>query len=229
GDRSRYPRAVGRGPGCRARHRLARQHGSRATPRSGPPPQRRGSPRAPGSLGRHHPGDPAGHRRNRRGQNQRRRPHPLRTRPGHRSGLPAMIPPDEEWQLDTRRLGRRVFVFRTLDSTNNLVLRWAEQGAEEGLAVLADEQTAGRGQHGRSWQSLPGAGVLLSLLVQSPGDRPAVLTAWAAAGVCRLIRTLLGVRPRLEWPNDVLLAGHKVCGILTERVVRGSASSAVVG
>jgi BirA family biotin operon repressor/biotin-[acetyl-CoA-carboxylase] ligase len=170
-----------------------------------------------------------------------------------------MIPPDEEWQLDTRRLGRRVFFYHTLDSTNNLVLRWAEQGAEEGLAVLAGEQTAGRGQHGRSWQSLPGAGVLLSLLVQSAGDRPAILTAWAAAGVCRLIRSLVGrsgfpagpelpiaetagpgqgerkeesgwkTEPTIKWPNDVLLAGHKVCGILTERVVRGSSSFAVVG
>jgi BirA family biotin operon repressor/biotin-[acetyl-CoA-carboxylase] ligase len=140
-----------------------------------------------------------------------------------------MIPPDEEWQLDTRRLGRRVFVYRTLESTNTLLLRWAEEGAEEGVAVLADEQTAGRGQHGRSWQSLPGAGVLLSLLVQPPGDRPAILTAWAAVGVCRVIRTLLGASPRLEWPNDVLLDGRKVCGILTERVVRGSPSFAVVG
>src|SRR5262245_36246790 len=88
----------------------------------------------------------------------------------------------EEWQLDTRRLGRRVLVFDQLDSTNTFAASLAEAGVPEGIGVLAEEQTAGRGQHGRSWLAGRGDGVLLSLLLYPPPAlrRPAVLTAWAA-------------------------------------------------
>jgi BirA family biotin operon repressor/biotin-[acetyl-CoA-carboxylase] ligase len=129
-----------------------------------------------------------------------------------------MTPPREEWSLDTRRLGRRVLVFDRLDSTNNLAATLANDPANDGLAILADEQTAGRGQHGRTWLAAPGQSVLLSLLVAPPPElcRPAVLTAWAAVAVCATIEQTIGQPPRIKWPNDVLLNGRKVCGILIE-------------
>ncbi len=129
-----------------------------------------------------------------------------------------MIQPRHEWSLDTRRLGRRVLVFDRLDSTNNLTLQLADDPANDGLAILADEQTAGRGQHGRTWLAAPGQSVLLSLLVFPPPQlcRPAVLTAWATVAVCAAIREIIGRPTRIKWPNDVLLNGRKVCGILIE-------------
>lgn len=145
-----------------------------------------------------------------------------------------MIPPHEEWSLDTRRLGRRVLVFDRLDSTNNLAASLADDTANAGLAILADEQTAGRGQYGRTWLAAPRQSVLLSLLVSPPPElcRPVVLTAWAAVAVGTTIQQTLGQPTRIKWPNDVLLCAGKVCGILIESANphRGSAvRSFVVG
>ncbi|MHB1422789.1 MAG: biotin--[acetyl-CoA-carboxylase] ligase [Gemmataceae bacterium] len=135
-----------------------------------------------------------------------------------------MNSPRQEWSLDTRRLGRRVLVFDRLDSTNNLAARLACDPANDGLAILADEQSAGRGQHGRNWLAAPGQSVLLSLLVAPPPDlcRPAVLTAWAAVAVCSTIHQIIGFSARIKWPNDVLLNDRKICGILIESAAGSS-------
>jgi BirA family biotin operon repressor/biotin-[acetyl-CoA-carboxylase] ligase len=158
------------------------------------------------------------------------------------------FPVTDVWHLPTHRLGQRVLVCRQLDSTNTRLLELASIPESDGLALLADEQTAGRGQHGRTWLAGPRASVLLSVLVRPSGSwcRPAVLTAWAAVSVCELIERLLlsnrhrtgDCRPRLaspthsvriKWPNDVLLGGRKVCGILIEQAQHGNSLSAVVG
>jgi BirA family transcriptional regulator, biotin operon repressor / biotin---[acetyl-CoA-carboxylase] ligase len=131
-----------------------------------------------------------------------------------------MTLPREEWSLDTRRLGRRVLVYDRLDSTNNRAAELADDPANDGLAILADEQTAGRGQHGRTWLAAPGQSVLLSILLSPPPElcRPAVLTAWAAVAVCATIRGTISEQPRIKWPNDVLLHDRKICGILIESI-----------
>jgi BirA family transcriptional regulator, biotin operon repressor / biotin---[acetyl-CoA-carboxylase] ligase len=125
--------------------------------------------------------------------------------------------PTEEWHLNTWHLGKRVFVFDRLDSTNAFALRLTEEN--DGLVVVAGEQTAGRGQHGRRWSCPAGAGVLLSVLLFPPTHlrRPAVLTAWAAVSVCELIQKTTGLEARIKWPNDVLIESRKVCGILIEQ------------
>lgn len=130
-----------------------------------------------------------------------------------------MTQPRQEWSLPTRHLGRRVLVFDKLDSTNNFAAKLGEDPANDGVAVLADEQSAGRGQHGRTWTAGPKASVLLSLLLFPPPPlrRPAILTAWAAVSVCAAVRELTGIQARIKWPNDVLLKGKKVCGILIEQ------------
>jgi BirA family biotin operon repressor/biotin-[acetyl-CoA-carboxylase] ligase len=135
-----------------------------------------------------------------------------------------MTQPREEWSLDTRRLGCRVLVFDRLDSTNTRAAQMADDPANDGLAILADEQTAGRGQHGRTWLAGAGQSVLLSLLFcpQPELCHPAILTAWAAVAVCTTIRRTIGRPTRIKWPNDVLLDDRKVCGILIESAVRQS-------
>jgi BirA family biotin operon repressor/biotin-[acetyl-CoA-carboxylase] ligase len=138
--------------------------------------------------------------------------------------------PSEQWQLDTRRVGRQVHVFDRLDSTNSHAAALAADPANDGLAVLAREQTAGRGQYGRTWLCPAGAGVLLSVLVFPPPSlrRPALLTAWAAVSVCEAIRTATGLQARIKWPNDVLVHGRKVCGILIEQALRSGGDWATV-
>jgi BirA family biotin operon repressor/biotin-[acetyl-CoA-carboxylase] ligase len=124
-----------------------------------------------------------------------------------------------EWTLATNRLGRRVLVFDQLDSTNTFAAALADDPRNDGLAVVADVQTSGRGQHGRTWTAAPRSSVLLSLLL-FPHDvvrRPAILTAWAAVSVCEVVTRVTRALPRIKWPNDVFVHGRKVCGILIEQ------------
>jgi BirA family biotin operon repressor/biotin-[acetyl-CoA-carboxylase] ligase len=125
--------------------------------------------------------------------------------------------PRETWHLDTARVGRRVHVFDRLDSTNTAA---AELAATEpdGVAVVADFQTAGRGQYGRVWQARPGSSLLLSVALRPPPEfcRPVILTAMAAVAVGDAVLTLTGVQARIKWPNDLLIRSQKVCGILIE-------------
>lgn len=127
--------------------------------------------------------------------------------------------PREEWRLDTEHVGRRVLVFDTLDSTSNRAAALAEDPDNGGVVVLADEQTAGRGQHGRTWECPGSQGVLMSLLLFPPTAlrRPALLTAWAAVSVCATVLRATGLQAKIKWPNDVLIRGRKVCGILIEQ------------
>lgn len=127
--------------------------------------------------------------------------------------------PTEEWRLNTTRLGRRVLVYDRVDSTMTRAAALADDPTNDGAIILAAEQTAGRGQYGRTWACPADAGVLLSVLLLPPPElrRPALLTAWAAVSVCETIRQTAGLQARIKWPNDVLLHGRKVCGILIEQ------------
>lgn len=127
-----------------------------------------------------------------------------------------MPDPRETWDLDTRHVGRRVLVYDSVPSTNDTAA-----GLEAGGVVVADFQTAGRGQYGRTWQSRPGASLLMSVRLDPPTElrRPVVMTAWAAVCVAEAIFALTGVQARIKWPNDLLVRGQKVCGILIEQGV----------
>ena len=129
------------------------------------------------------------------------------------------LTPRDTWLLPAHHVGRRVLVFDSVDSTNTVAASLADDPANHGTAVLAGEQTAGRGQYGRTWHSPPELGVWLSvLLFPAPHlRRPALLTAWAAVAAADTARTLTRLPTSIKWPNDVLLAGRKVCGILIEQ------------
>src|SRR3954470_4845778 len=117
-----------------------------------------------------------------------------------------------------RHIGRRHLHLDATDSTNSRAAELAHDPASAGTVVTADLQTRGRGQHGRVWESPPGANVLLSALLFPPPAlrRPVVLTAFAAVVVAETILQVTGKQARIKWPNDVLLDGKKVCGILIE-------------
>lgn len=117
-----------------------------------------------------------------------------------------------------RRVGREVVCLGTVDSTNNEIKRRAVDAVPDGLAVLAEEQTGGRGRRGRSFVSPAGKGLYLSVLLKPDCtlEQVSALTAWTAVAVCDGVEALCGVRPGIKWPNDVILDGRKLCGILTE-------------
>jgi BirA family biotin operon repressor/biotin-[acetyl-CoA-carboxylase] ligase len=117
-----------------------------------------------------------------------------------------------------RHIGRRHIHLDATDSTNSRAAELAHDPANAGTFVTAELQTRGRGQHGRVWESPPGVNVLLSALLFPPPAlrRPVVLTAFAAVVVGETVLQVTGKQTRIKWPNDVLLGGKKVCGILIE-------------
>lgn len=117
------------------------------------------------------------------------------------------------------RVGWKILDFDRIESTNTRAAELATDRANHGLVVRAQEQSAGRGQHGRTWQCPPGSGVLMSVLLFPPPSlrRPAILTAWAAVSVCETILQTTGLQAKIKWPNDVLIHGRKACGILIEQ------------
>lgn len=132
--------------------------------------------------------------------------------------------------LTTQSFGKPLHFFPTIDSTNIYAARLAREGASEGTAVIADEQTGGKGRLGRSWVSPPGVNLYLSLLL-----RPTVaasvapqLNLLAAVAVAEAIIEVCRLTPAIKWPNDVLIDGKKVCGILAEMQTEGKELRSVV-
>ncbi len=129
-----------------------------------------------------------------------------------------MTPPDEIRHIPTRLIGRTIHVYREVTSTNDIVAEAAR--TINGLGVLADHQTQGRGQHGRIWSNhQPNDSILLSIGIHPPPAilRPVILTAWAAVAISDAIYELIGLQCKIKWPNDLLIHGKKVCGILIEQ------------
>ena len=119
--------------------------------------------------------------------------------------------------LRTRRLGHVLVARGEVDSTNELAWTLVQEGADDGACVVADVQTRGRGRQGRSWHTAPGRGLALSLLLHPGCDRAALATAPLVAGL-GLARALeaLGLEARLKWPNDLVVRGRKLSGVLVE-------------
>lgn len=118
----------------------------------------------------------------------------------------------------TRRVGHTLVCLAEVDSTNTRARQLAMEGAADGTVVMADCQTAGRGRMNRSFQSPKGKGVFLTALLRPdlPVERLLPVTAMAGVAVCGAVERLCGVQLGLKWPNDPVLNGKKVCGILTE-------------
>jgi BirA family biotin operon repressor/biotin-[acetyl-CoA-carboxylase] ligase len=120
--------------------------------------------------------------------------------------------------------------FESIDSTNSYAATWAQAGAPDLAFVIADEQTAGKGRQGRSWQT-PADSALAFSLVLKPGGIGQPLGRYAALGALAVQDTLAGtynLPAAIKWPNDVLLDGAKVCGVLAEADWQGDRLSHVI-
>lgn len=118
-------------------------------------------------------------------------------------------------KLHSTRIGSALVYRPVVDSTNTLALDLAQQGAAEGTVILTDDQPGGRGRQGRRWQTLPGQQALLSIIVY-PTFPAHFLVMCAALAVREAIALSSDLEPTIKWPNDVLIGGKKVCGILIE-------------
>lgn len=118
----------------------------------------------------------------------------------------------------TEWAGCEIYYFDSIDSTNTKAKELAEEGHPSGTLVVADRQTAGKGRRGRSWESPTGIGIFMTLMLK-PEINPnnaSMLTLVAAMATTRAIRRVTGVPAMIKWPNDIVMNGKKVCGILTE-------------
>ena len=120
--------------------------------------------------------------------------------------------------METDVIGRDVRYMETIDSTNLYARRLGEDGAVEGVLVVADEQTAGKGRSGRHWTTPPGSAIAMSVLLRPriAPERISMVTLVMGLAVAKAVRELYGLDALIKWPNDVVVNGKKICGILTE-------------
>ena len=131
----------------------------------------------------------------------------------------------------TETVGGEILWFDTIDSTNTYLKRRIPDGAKDGVVIVAGHQTAGRGRMDRSFESPEGKGLYASVLLrpQMSAERLLPLTALSGVAVCDAIEQVCGARPGLKWPNDLVLHGKKVCGILAELVMDQGRPCVVLG
>lgn len=119
--------------------------------------------------------------------------------------------------------GSPLLRYESVDSTNDIARDLAVGGASEGLCVIARAQTAGRGRQGRSWSSPPGEGLYLSIVLRPDveASKSALITLGAAVAIAETLRLDFHTVGDIKWPNDVLVNGRKICGILVEAAIEG--------
>jgi BirA family biotin operon repressor/biotin-[acetyl-CoA-carboxylase] ligase len=121
----------------------------------------------------------------------------------------------------------------TTGSTNADLAAAARAGADSGSVLISDHQSAGRGRFARVWEAPPGTSLAISALLRPPASVPVARWLWlpllTGLAVASGLRAAAGVEVQLKWPNDVLIDGRKVCGILSERVDSVSGPAAVIG
>jgi BirA family biotin operon repressor/biotin-[acetyl-CoA-carboxylase] ligase len=120
--------------------------------------------------------------------------------------------------LETKELGRKIYYYATVDSTNNKCQELAKSGAPHGTLVVAEEQVGGKGRLGRVWYSPKGKNIFMSFILRPNLEihRCPQLTLLSAVSIVEVVREQYGIDASIKWPNDVLINGKKICGILTE-------------
>ena len=150
---------------------------------------------------------------------------------------PTRDDPADRWDgRDAGELARlwaapAIHLFRVTGSTNDVARTLAEGGAPAGTLVLAERQTAGRGRRGRAWHDEPGSSILLSIVLRpavGPGTEPGTLPLRVGLAAALAIEAAAGVDVRIKWPNDLLVDGRKVGGILCEAALHGRGGGWVV-
>ena len=142
-----------------------------------------------------------------------------------------LLPWEVTQNLNTEFLGRRVYYFDTIDTTQNFAIKIASNGDENGTIIISKKQTGGRGRMKRKWKS-PVGGIWMSIIIHPKFDISYITLVPIATSLalCIAIEKILKIKPELKWPNDVTLKGKKVAGILVDTsIVSNEIENMVLG
>ncbi len=140
-----------------------------------------------------------------------------------------------ELSCNTEFIGKQYTWLEEIDSTNSLLRRMLADSSNvptEGTIIIADSQNAGRGRSGHTWSSPAGTSIAMSILLQPKVDDNSIpiITLIAALAVSDAVKKVCGLDTKIKWPNDIItVAGHKICGILTELDITGGKKSLILG
>ena len=129
-----------------------------------------------------------------------------------------LYPSEVKRLINTKIIGSEIVFLESIDSTNNYGKKISEKDFIEGTLIIAEEQTSGRGRLGREWVSPKGQGIWMSIMLK-PNIKPeqaSQITIIAAYAIAKSIKEICNVDALIKWPNDIIVNGKKVCGILTE-------------
>jgi len=135
-----------------------------------------------------------------------------------------------EHGLGTKRIGRKVLVYESTNSTNDVAWQYAMEGGWDGLAVFAEHQRGGRGRSQNRWVSPAGKGILCSVLLEDMSrDMGEKLTLLAGLSAAEAVEDVCSIRTRIKWPNDVSVSGKKLAGVMVESRKIDNAFTYVIG
>lgn len=127
-------------------------------------------------------------------------------------------------KLNTEFIGKKIYAFGQLGSTNDFAKKLAQEGEGEGTLILADQQTKGRGRFGRGWESPPGQGLWFSIILRpniSP-EKVGLNSLLAGVSIAQAVERISKLRLKLKWPNDLLIHSKKFCGVLIESEIENN-------
>ncbi|KUP08037.1 biotin--acetyl-CoA-carboxylase ligase [Bacillus coahuilensis m2-6] len=132
--------------------------------------------------------------------------------------------------LKTKKLGQHIIHYDTIDSTQKIAHQLVQEGAPEGTMVISEEQTIGRGRLTRNWYSPKYTGIWMSIILRPnlPPVKAPQFTLITAVAVAKAITEVTGLEAEIKWPNDILIQGRKVTGILTELVAESDRINAII-
>lgn len=141
-----------------------------------------------------------------------------------------VLDPDKiKGNLKTRRIGRKILVFNSTSSTNDIAFEYAKNDANDGLVVFAEEQSAGRGRAGAKWHSNHAESILCSIVLADCNIGAELLCLTCAVAAAEAIGKTGIAQAKIKWPNDIMLNGKKVAGILLESKPADAGNTYVVG
>jgi BirA family biotin operon repressor/biotin-[acetyl-CoA-carboxylase] ligase len=140
----------------------------------------------------------------------------------------AMTTQEIQPYITSKIFGKNIFTYDVIGSTNIKAKSLIQHG--EGVVVIAEEQTAGRGRLGRSWISEPKKNLMFSVIIKPKilPDRIGIISLYAGLSVAEAMKEITKLNPVCKWPNDVLLNGKKFCGILSEAVFKGNVLDSII-
>jgi len=131
--------------------------------------------------------------------------------------------------LKTSRIGKKILVFNSTSSTNDIAAEYAKNKANDGLVIFAEEQTAGRGRAGSKWKSEQGDSILCSVVLTDCKLNPELLSLVCAVAVADAVGKIGGTEAKIKWPNDIILNGKKAAGILLESKLNNDGGAYILG